>query len=186
MNPTPEAFSHSREMFEKAIALDPDYADAYLLLADVLASGYVWQFDSQPKTLDRAEVLARKAVSLDDSNSNAYAVLGWVVVLKNRPDEAIAAAERAIALDPNNAFAYGVLADISNLVGKPPGAELAYAQKAMRLDPNHPEFYLSEIGFAYLDMHHYQEAAEALKGGILVTRISTSASPRHTSSLGAS
>src|SRR6516165_6627983 len=106
-------------MFEKAIALDPDYADAYLLLADVLASGYVWQFDSQPKTLDRAEVLARKAVSLDDSNSNAYAVLGWVVVLKNRPDEAIAAAERAIALDPNNAFAYGVLADISNLVGKP-------------------------------------------------------------------
>ena len=36
----------------------------------------------------------------------------------------------------------------------------------MRLDPSHPELYLSAIGFAYLGMHHYQEAAEALKRGI--------------------
>jgi len=163
---TADQLARSREMFEKAIALDPGYADAYVMLAFVLADGYGWQFDSQPKALDRAEVLARKAVLLDDSNSNAYAVLGLVTQMKNRPDEAIAAAERAIALDPNNAVAYAILAEISGYAGKPPGVRLAYAQKAMRLDPNHPELYLFEIGWAYIDMQHYQEAAEALRGAI--------------------
>jgi len=116
---TSDRLARSREMFEKAIALDPGYADAYVLLADHLASGYVWQFDSQPKALDRAEVLARKAVWMDDSNSYAYAVLGYVIELKPRPDEAITTAERAIALDPNNAYAYVILAEISGEAGKP-------------------------------------------------------------------
>jgi adenylate cyclase len=135
-------------------------------LALVLASGYAWQFDSDPKVLDRAEVLARKAVSLDDSNSYAYAVLGWVIVLKNRPDEGITTAERAITLDPNNAFAYGILAEIWGIADKPPGVRIAYAQKAMRLDPSHPEFYLFEIGWVYLAMQHYREAADALRGAL--------------------
>jgi adenylate cyclase len=163
---TLDRLARSREMFEKAISLDPGYADAYAELASALETGYSWQFDSQPKTLDRAEVLARKAVSLDDSNSIAYAVLGKVIALKNRPDEAITTAEHAIALDPNNAVAYGTLADVLGMAGKSPGVRLAYAQKAMRLDPNHPQLYLFEIGWAYLVMQRYQDAAEALKGAL--------------------
>jgi adenylate cyclase len=88
-----------------------------------------------------------------------------VTNLKNRPDEAIAAAERAIELDPNNATAYGILAESLGNAGKP-RARLAYAQKAIRLDPNNPELYLFQIGWAYLNMQHYQEAAEALRGAI--------------------
>jgi adenylate cyclase len=97
----------------------------------------------------------------------AYAVLAWVTILKNRPDEANTTAERAIALDPNNAVAYAVLAAISSLAGKGGArAQLSYAQKGTRLDPSHPELYLFFIGWAYLGMQHYQEALEALRGAI--------------------
>ncbi len=163
---TSDRLAHARKMFEKAIALDPGYADAYAWLAHLLATGYALQFASDPDALDRAEEFAQKAVILDDSNSNAYAILSWVIELKNRPNEAITNAERAITLDPNNAFAYFILADISGIAGKQ-SARLANAQKGMRLDPRHPELYLFEIGWAYLRMHRYQEAVGALRGALL-------------------
>jgi adenylate cyclase len=161
---TPDAFTRSRKMFEKAIELDPDYADAYAWLSFILfAAGYGMQWDSNPHVLDRAEELARKAVLLDDSNSSAYAILGWVAVYQNRPDQAIADAERAIVLDPNNAFACDALSEISGLAGKYE-AQLAYAQRAMRLDPEHPQHFLFEAGIAYNEMGRYREALDTLKG----------------------
>ena len=51
------------------------------------------------------------------------------------------------------------------MAGKPE-AELAHAQKAMRLDPRHPDFYLVLIGSAYLHMGRYQEAVDSLKGAV--------------------
>jgi len=159
---TPDAFARSRKMFEKAIALDPGYADVYASLGFLRWLGYAWQWDSDPHALDRAEELARKAVLLEDSNSNAYAVLGWVNVLRSRTDEAIADGERAIALNPNNPLAYLALADISGFAEKQE-AQLANPQKAMRLDPNHPEIYLVQVGTAYNAMGRYLEAAAAFR-----------------------
>jgi len=125
---TPDAFARSRKMFEKAIALDFGYADAsHASLGFLHWLRYAWQWESDPRGLDRAEELARKAVLLDDSNSNAYATLGWVAMLRNRPDEAIADGERVIKLEPNNAVAYLALADIAGFAGKHE-AQLAYAE----------------------------------------------------------
>jgi tetratricopeptide (TPR) repeat protein len=131
---TADGFVRSRKMFEKAIALDPDYADAYAWSGFVRFVGYVYQWDSDPHALDRAEQLAQKAVSLDDSNSQAYSILGQVAMYKRRPDQAIADEERAITLNPNNANAYRVMSEISGYAGKYE-AQVAYAQKEMRLDP---------------------------------------------------
>ena len=36
-------------------------------------------------------------------------------------------------------------------------------QKAMRLDPNHPEIYLVQVGAAYNAMGRYREAADAFR-----------------------
>ncbi len=161
---TPDAIASSGKMFEKAIALDPGYADAYTHLALVHFMDYVWQSDTDSHALDRAEELARKAVSLDDSNADAYATLGFVTAYKGRPNEAVADGKRAIALDPNNAFAYFALSKISIILAKPEET-LTYAQKALRLDPNHPERYSNEMGIAYNQMGRYREALDALKAG---------------------
>jgi TolB-like protein/DNA-binding winged helix-turn-helix (wHTH) protein len=159
---TPAAFASSINMFEKAVAIDPDYADAYAALGFARWLDYGWQWDTHPRALDRAEELARRAISLDDSNSLAYSVLGWVAAWKGRSNEAIANGRRAAALDPNSWFACLTLSGLSIVSGKPHEA-LAYAQKAMRLDPKHPERYSLYVGEAYISMGRYQEALDALK-----------------------
>jgi adenylate cyclase len=157
---TPDAFASSAKMFEKAIAQDPDYADAYALLALLDLDEYVFRWDSDPRTLDRAQALAREAVTHDDSDALAYVVLGWVLIFRNQPDEAIADEKRAVGLDPNNPVAYQPLAEISDNIGKPEQA-LLYAQTAMRLDPNHAGNYSFEAGVAYNLLGRYREAVGA-------------------------
>jgi adenylate cyclase len=155
---TPDAFSRSGKMFEKAIALDPDYADAYALLANLDFAEYAWNSDQ--RELDRAQALARQAVARDYSDSLAYAVLGMVLNFSGHPEEAFVVEKRAVALDPNNPVAYRALSEISAVLGKPE-QDLLYAQTAMRLDPNHAGNYSFDAGVAYNLLGRYREAAAA-------------------------
>jgi adenylate cyclase len=164
-DPTPDALANAATMFEKAMALDRRYADAYSALAFVNWVEYAWQWDSDPHPLDRAEELARKAVFLDESNAEAHAVRGLVAALKSRVDEAIADGQRAVALNPNSAFNYQALSDIYNWVGKP-GAALTAAYKGLRLDPNHPDSYALQIGSAYNALWRYTQALTVLQAGL--------------------
>jgi hypothetical protein len=63
---TPTALAKAARMFEKAIALDPGYADPYVGLAYVDWIRYAWQLDTDPRLLESAEQLARKAISLSE------------------------------------------------------------------------------------------------------------------------
>jgi adenylate cyclase len=155
---TPDAFARARKMFEKAIALDPNYADAYALLANLDLAEYAW--NSEQGELDRAQALARQAVARDDSDSLAYAVLGAVLNFRGHAEEAFAVETRAVALDPNNPVAYRALSEISAILGKPE-QDLLYAQTAMRLDPKHAANYSFDAGVAYNLLGRYREAATA-------------------------
>jgi tetratricopeptide (TPR) repeat protein len=58
----------------------------------------------------------------------------------------------------------GQLADINTILGAgKPEEVLAYAQKAIRLDPRHPQNYSLQEGQAYNRMGRYAEAVDALK-----------------------
>jgi adenylate cyclase len=160
---TPEGLAKGRKMFEKAVELDPGYANAYGAMALSYLVGYIWQFDRDPGELDRAAQLVDKAIALDDSSSDAYAVRGWIEAVRGQHDRAIADGKRAVSLDPNSAFAWLALADINNLLWTKPEEVLACAQKAIRLDPRHPENYSMQEGIAYNKMGRYPEAVEALK-----------------------
>ena len=164
-SPTPDGLAKGRKMFEKSVELDPDYADAYGALALSYFVGYIWQFDKDPGVLDHAAELVEKAIALDDSDSDAYAVRGWIEALKDQHDRAIADGKRAVSLDPNSAFAWLALADINNILwaASKPEEVLAYAQKAIRLDPHHPGNYSMQEGCAYNQMGRYADAVDALK-----------------------
>jgi adenylate cyclase len=163
LNPQ-DGFAKVRKMFEKAIELDSGYADAYALLALAYVAGYVWQWDSDPRLLDRAAELADKSIALDDSEAPAYAARGWVLALHDHLDRAIADGKRAVSLDPNSALACQALADI-NLITSAGNLDdtVKYAEKAMRLDPRHREGYLIQKGAAYTWMGRYAEAVDTLK-----------------------
>jgi adenylate cyclase len=176
LSPTADGLAKGRKMFEKSVELDPGYADAYEALAVSYFLGSIWQFDKDTDVLDRAVESVEKAIALDDSEAGAYAVRGWIEGIKGQHDRAIADGKRAVSLDPNSAFAWIALADINDAecvfpagIMPPdwgtskPEEVLAYAQKAIRLDPRHPEKYSMPEGVAYNGLGRYAEAVDALK-----------------------
>src|SRR5207245_4467138 len=51
---TQEANAQARQMFEKAVALDPQYADAYTLLGYSYFREWLFGWSTDPQTLERA------------------------------------------------------------------------------------------------------------------------------------
>jgi adenylate cyclase len=107
---TKQGNAQARQMFEKAIELDPKYADAYVALGFAHLVDYVLQWTSDPHALDRAFQMAQKAVALDDSLPLAHALLGRLYVYRWQYDQAVAECERAVELGPSSARAYDMLA----------------------------------------------------------------------------
>ena len=160
---TQEANAQARQLFEKAIELDPQYAEAYARLGWTHTREWAFQWSQDPQALEHAFVTAQKAVALDDSLPAAHLILGIVHLWRNRQhDQAIAEAERAIALDPNNAEGYVWLAHILKFVGRSEEA-IQLVEKAMRLNPYYPFNYLFELGVSYHLTGRYEEALVPLK-----------------------
>src|SRR5262249_1345405 len=162
---TQEANAQARQLCDKAVALDPQYGEAYEGLSVTYFAEWNWRWSAAPQTLERALALAQKGAALDDSLPVVHWGLSHVYVAKQQYDQAIAEGEQAIALDPNNADSYAVLAEALNFAGKPEEALRAVAQ-AMRLNPHYPPWYLSELGWAYLSTGRYAEAITTLKEAV--------------------
>ena len=159
---TKEAHAQARQLFERAIALDPQFALAYTMLGLTLRQEWDWGWSLDPQALERAFELAQKAIALDDSLAWAHSLLGMAYVRKEQPEQAIAEGERAIALDPNCAECYESLADILVLAGRPEEA-VGLAEKAIRLDPQFAAYYSGQLGEAYRALGRYEEAIAAQK-----------------------
>ena len=90
---------------EEALSLDPHYTSAVVALANInVVEVYVGGSKSPRESLDRAEELAKKVISPNDSNEGAHAVLSLTYVFKKQFDKAIPEAERAVALSPGDSF----------------------------------------------------------------------------------
>ncbi|MBI3247526.1 MAG: adenylate/guanylate cyclase domain-containing protein [Deltaproteobacteria bacterium] len=145
---TKDAHVQARQMYEKAIELDPKFAWAYAKLGWLSYIEWGWQWDQNSRPLERAFELIQKAVALDDSLPEIHRFLGSVYLWKKQHNQAIAEAERAITLDPNDADAYAGLGYILNYAGRPEET-IGLVEKAMRLNPRYPVNYLHSLGLAY-------------------------------------
>ncbi|MBI3302542.1 MAG: adenylate/guanylate cyclase domain-containing protein [Deltaproteobacteria bacterium] len=161
---TQEANVQARQMFERAIELDPTYARAYAGVGWTYSMDWgVWGQDLQ--SLERTLEWAQKALALNDSLANAHVLLGWAYLFKKQHDQARAEFERSIALDPNEVFGYAYLALILNFAGRPAEA-IGLIEKALRLDPRNRFFSLNVLGGAYRLMGRYEEAIVTLRRAI--------------------
>lgn len=159
---TKEANDQARQMYERAIELDPEFATAYSLLS--LTHFYEWSFgwSHDPRTLDQAFELAQKAIAIDKSLPLGHAMLGQVYLWKKQHDKAIAELENAVALSPSDAKSLAILAGILNWNGRPEEA-IGWIKKAMTLNPMYPSWYLWNLGHAYFLIGHYEKAIGPLE-----------------------
>ena len=93
------AIALSREMFRKAIALDPGYARAWAGLADTLTCAVMWQDDSGT-LVDEAIDASRHAMELAPQLAESQVARGFTHSLVGEYAEAAACFEEAIRLDP--------------------------------------------------------------------------------------
>jgi TolB-like protein/Tfp pilus assembly protein PilF len=132
---TPEGIKKSIDLFQQAIAADPNYALAYAGLADTynIAPGYISITSKQGEVL--ADEAARKAVELDDSLSEAHSARAFALANLKKWREAEPEFRRAIELNPNNAtaryfYAFGYLATQNRI-----DEALEQFRTALSLDP---------------------------------------------------
>ena len=160
---TREANVQAAHSFEQVIRLEPDSPLGYLGTAwtHLSASRYGWS-DSAPESLKKAAELARKALALDELCADAHALLGYYHLLGLAHDQAIAEGERSIALGPNHADNAANLA-CSYAVSSKPAEAIAMMERAIRLSPIYPAWYLNILGFGYYQSGQYEEAERVLK-----------------------
>jgi TolB-like protein/cytochrome c-type biogenesis protein CcmH/NrfG len=171
-----EGFVRAREMFERAIELDPGFGAAHAALGYTHLSLFLGQWTEDPAERERAVELARKGVALAPSDPIAHRYLSMAYVFTGRQEEAMAEAERAIQLNPNDASAYGSLGRALLMSGRSHEA-IEPLEKAARLDPR--DWIVSlNLGQAYYLTEHYDRAVPLLRQAvnsrpdIIPTRIS--------------
>jgi DNA-binding winged helix-turn-helix (wHTH) protein/TolB-like protein len=130
---TKEGFDKAAEYFNQAIALDPNYAQAYAGLADVQQFLAVWGDAADANS--KARAAARRAIELDGTLAEPHASLG-LIAMNFDWDWATAEKEyrRAIALNPNYATAHHWYAEYLAAVGRA-DESVAEIGRARALDP---------------------------------------------------
>ena len=157
------AHSQARTMFERAIALDPQYAAAYVGLGrvDLSAIALGWTADSEA-TLKRAEDLARKAISLDEFNPAAHVLLGRTYARMEEYERAVDALKRAVALNPSDPDSHAGLGDALLWNGEIEGA-IKSLETATSIDPRLSAEILLSLGAAYFLNGRSADAARILE-----------------------
>src|SRR5271155_2839668 len=129
-----KGFDFARQMFARAIVIDPNYARAYAGVADCCSFLYMY-WDSGEDNLTEAEAASRKALELDPELAEAHAAGGLAFALKKDFDQAQKEFEAAIRLDPKLYEAYYFYARTAFQRGDLPKAAELYEQ-ASRLNPD--------------------------------------------------
>ena len=138
----PEENQKALAFFRQAIALDPQFAPGHHGYALALQWD-IWHFSQRSydevQGIPREE--ARTAVSLDDKDAMAHAVLAHMMMWGSEWEAAIAEARTAFALNPNSAFVISMLGCTLGFGGHRDEA-LERIRQAMRASPHDPLMWL--------------------------------------------
>jgi adenylate cyclase len=160
---TKEDYYKAIELFEEAIALDPNFTWPYVYSGLVNFTAAVTRLsDSPAKSLQIADELADKALAIDDSDDGALSLKARIYTQKRQYDKALHEVERAVSINPNGADAYHAFASIMGQMSRW-DESLLYAKKAIRLSPYPGPWYYLVLGRAYFMTRQYEESIAALK-----------------------
>jgi tetratricopeptide (TPR) repeat protein len=156
-----ESFSRARGLFQRSIALDPDYAAAYAHAAmwHILRVGQGWSEDTDMDA-SHAATLAAEAIERDKYDALALAIYGhaqsW---LHRRFATGMAFLNRAIAACPSSAMAWCLSSCTCAYVGNGETA-IERGEYALRLSPldQYAFWYTSALTLAHYVHGSYEQA----------------------------
>ena len=155
----------AQNFFRQAIDLDPTFAPGYSALALAqLQAAAVYQKLSLAEAQSSAEVLARRAVSLDGADAEARSCLGWALQARGELEGALVEIERALAMSPNLAVAHWQRGATLIFSGQPMKG-LDALETCIRLDPRDPfmAVRLLHIACGLYFAREYEGVIEAAK-----------------------
>ncbi len=155
-----------RQLYREAIALDPDYANAYVCLGWTYLheSTFGWTQEAKGSRNEAIE-WANKAISLDAENGLAYRLASSAYANGGEMGKALENAKKAIALDPNNSdvlYGYGF---VLNAIGQFTKA-IPVFERAISLDPLAPWYFFSRLAWAYFLTGRSEDAIAAFKSAL--------------------
>jgi tetratricopeptide (TPR) repeat protein len=130
---TTEGFRGARDDAKRAIALDPNLAQAYVALATTQMF-YDWDWDA-------AETCLTKAFTLEPGNADIFRIRGYLSMISGNLDQAIKLYQQAIARDPLRAYSHLALGHQLYVAGRYDEAQAAM-RKALDLNSQATEAHL--------------------------------------------
>jgi class 3 adenylate cyclase/TolB-like protein len=182
---TEAAFKNAIPLYNKVIALDSNFTEAYIGLANIWNfGGYVWGIHSEREAWQNAKSLLQKALDIDSTNQSVLSELSqglfyyeWnfdltehyykkfdinsdYLIKTGRFNEALEDANRRILRDPSRGVIYAFKAEILMFQGK----TIEALEILEKNDPLYMDdwWYLREAAKLYYYMGEYQKSKNHL------------------------
>jgi TolB-like protein/cytochrome c-type biogenesis protein CcmH/NrfG len=146
--PVGEGWANGREAVQRALALDPNLAEAHAVMGDIQA-GYDWDWAGADASLKRAQALEPGNVTVVRTTALLARILGHF-------EEALALSRRAVELDPLGVQSQKMLGRTAWEAGRLDEA-VAALKKTLELDPEDSGTH-AWLGRVYMAQGHPQEA----------------------------
>ena len=144
---TREADEEARGLFRQILDRDPGSSSALGGMALSWFNEWSCDFWEEFEAIGRrAYDYAHRALAIDDRDPWLHLILGRILLYRREFASAAWYVDRALALAPNDAELLIQLVPAEVYLGRPEAA-LAHTEKAMRLNPYHPNYYYAYAAF---------------------------------------
>ena len=155
---TAESLAKAKEFFDQAISEDPNYAQAYIGLAEYYAVLPEYTYTPTKESTPKLKEAAERAVAIDDTQAEAHAMLASADDREWDWAGAEREFQRALELNPNNARAHVLYGIHLQFMGRVQEA-VGQIQRAIELDPLNMNG-LDNLAEAYIYTRQYEQAVD--------------------------
>lgn len=148
-------YDQARQFLEKAVALDPTFATAYLLLANTYYS--LGNRKATNEAFEKAKTYSEKATEKE----SLFIEAGYAAMVERNPGKRLRILNEITKKYPEEKRAYYLLGFYFDTRGMLPEAIKEY-DKVLELDPNYG-VALNQLAYAYMSLENYKKAEEYLK-----------------------
>jgi adenylate cyclase len=160
-----EAYRIAKSCLEEILANEPDYVDAVSAFAMIATDGYTmgWGMSDEERDemLVQALTAGHKAIALAPDDARGHLYLAYAEAAAGNAREFHVHAERAMELNPNDADVMGNVGAMMAFSGEYDYG-LALIEKAILLNPHHPEWWYYGVAAAHWSNGRHRDALDAV------------------------